>query len=484
MSPRRVITCLLVAVFLVSLYSYKLLEVPTGLTSDEAAFGYDSVLIANTARDENGRFLPVFIRHSDTADYHQPVTQYLIVALFKLFGPSVYLLRFSSVLVATVSVLLLYFLTQNVVGGGGAIIATLALIVTPQVMLQAHMGQENIMPVPFVILWLLGLCLYRKNKRVRWLVISALALGISFYTYKGMRAVTPVWLIISAAWLAYELKNNLQKLRPLLIYLAVSTPFFLLIPVLEHLYPGAIFGGATVSFNNIYDFLQPYFSSFDISYLFIRGDIVDIHSTGRHGMLLLSTLPLILVGIYAAARSKDSFKKFILIALFLGPLLYGLVGSIHRFSRLMALIPFFALLTGLGWQYLMKTFTKYAKPLTVIFLLLIAINYQDFARYYWQIYPPLTFSLVGNLQNYNDVARFAKLAREKNLVPLIHKQISEGGGVSLKFFEEMYFGHLLKVIPDDNASGVGTILLTQRKQVSGMKEIPGPVVDYHIQLPQ
>ena len=482
MRLKRLFIGTLLLIFLASLYSYKLLEVPTGLTSDEAAFGYNAVLIANTARDENGRLLPIFIRHSGTTDYHQPVTQYFIVFLFKIFGPSVFLLRFSSVLVALASVVLLYLLAEKVLDDGGRLVAILALIIAPQMMLQAHMGQENIMPVPFTILWLLSFWHYRHQRRIRWLIVAALALGLSFYTYKGMHAITPIWLILSLGWLILDYLKQRTKARDLFIFSASIAPFFLAIPLLERLYPGAIFGGATVSFNNIYEFLQPYLSSFDLSYLFIRGDIVEIHSTGRHGMVLLATLPLVLTGIYQSLKSKDQFFKFILLALTLGPILYGLVGSSHRFSRLMALIPLFALFAGLGWQRLINISGRWVKFTALAILISLTLNYLDFIKFYWQTYPPLTFSLLGDMQNYRDMERFAKLAKEKNLQPLIHQQIAQGGGVSIKFFQEVYFSRLLPVIPDGEAGSPGTILLTQRQVVPKMKEIPGKVIDYHVQV--
>jgi 4-amino-4-deoxy-L-arabinose transferase-like glycosyltransferase len=81
------------------------------LTDDEAAFGYNAVLLSRTAHDESGRFLPFFVLSLDGQDWRQPVTQYYLTALFKIFSPSVFLLRFSSVLVAITSAVLLYLLS-------------------------------------------------------------------------------------------------------------------------------------------------------------------------------------------------------------------------------------------------------------------------------------------------------------------------------------------------------------------------------------
>jgi hypothetical protein len=43
-------------------------------------------------------------------------------------------------------------------------------------------------------------------------------------------------------------------------------------------------------FDNLYNFLYPYFSSFDLTFLFIKGDELLFHSTGYHGFFLLASM--------------------------------------------------------------------------------------------------------------------------------------------------------------------------------------------------
>lgn len=473
MNVRKVFVGIIIAVFLTLLYSHNLLDVPTGLTVDEAAFGYNATLLAQTGRDQNGRFLPIFVLSTNGTDWRQPITQYYLAGLFKVFGPSVYLLRFSSVVIAILSVFGTYFLARKLLSEKAALFAGLFVALTPLIMIQAHMGLDNIMPIPFTIIWLFGLLNYQGKRGTKWLVVSALALGLSFYSYKGMRAIVPVWIILTALWL--------KKDR--IIFLSFLTPFFLVIPLLEHYYAGAILGGSSPGVNDIYDFLSPYLSSFDVSYLFIRGDITDFHSTGRHGMLLLASLPVIVLGIYAAAKSKNGFIRFSLLALLLGPILYGTVGSTHRFSRLMALIPLYGLLAGLGLEYLSAQKSKWNKLVLPILVALFFVNFVDYYKFYLTQYPPITFNLLGDLQNFRDIERFAKEARARNLTPYLEEQISTGGGESIKFFQTIYFGKLLPTAEDNLATPKGTILLTNRKEIPNMKEIENvDRVQYYIQI--
>ena len=107
---KKIILLIAATVALLGFFSYKLIQVPSGITGDEAAFGYNAILLSRTLHDENGRKLPVFVLSLNGTDWRQPVTQYFITAYFKIFGPSLFNLRFTSVLIAVVSIWLIYFM--------------------------------------------------------------------------------------------------------------------------------------------------------------------------------------------------------------------------------------------------------------------------------------------------------------------------------------------------------------------------------------
>ncbi len=477
---KKLIIIALIIIGLTALYNYKLLEVPSGLTVDEASIGYNAALLSQTGKDERGLTHPIFVLSVAGKDWHQPVTQYYLTALFKIFGPSVYLLRFSSVIIAVACVLGVYFLSAPVLGIFGGIIAAAITALAPIVTIQAHLALDNIMPLPFTILWLYSLYRYQKSRSQTNLVICALALGFSFYSYKGMRAITPTWIILTVGWLFWDWLYKRARKIDLLIFLLVLSPFFLVIPHLEKNYAGAILGNSSPGFSNIYDFFLPYLSSFDPSYLFIRGDITEYHSTGRHGMLLLASLPLIIVGIYVAVRSKNAFLKFVLVCLLAGPILYGAVGSNHRFSRLLALIPLYSILGGLGFAWLRRQKSRFLKTTTLLIPLLMLGNYVDFANYYWHDYPPIIRNLLGDMSYYPSLASFKSEINLTKLEPVVHRGVAAGGGESLKFFEVVYFGKLLRTIPDDSSPGDGELLLTIRKEVPCTQRVGHTTANYFI----
>ncbi len=480
-----VLSLLTLSIFITIFFSYRVMQVPTGLTVDEAAFGYNATLLAKDGHDQNGRFLPFFVLSIDGKDWRQPVTQYYLAVFFKFFGASIFNLRLSSVLITITSSILLFFLSYRLFSSIKASFLSFFVFLTiPLIMIQSHMGLDNIMPIPFVIIWLIGLLLFTQNNKRKHLIYSAISLGISFYTYKGMRATVPICGIASIVYLLslnFLPKFNFKKFFYDAFAFSISIfPFFAIIPILQQKYPGAVFDNMSVHLSSVYEFFYPYLSTFDPTFLFIKGDDTLYHSTQRHGMFLLATLPFFVIGCYQSVK-KNNFWKLILIIFFTSTLFYGFVNSVHRASRIMAIIPSFSLLSTLGiitlWQY-KKLLGKLS---TLSIFVLIAINYFDFVKYYWYTYPKFTENIVGTFKYYPAYEILAKEAAKRNLMPLISQSIHDANGESGRFFEATYFPQTIKTYNDDNPSSPGTILLSRRQEIRSMTNLNLNLPDYFLQ---
>lgn len=463
------ITLAFIFILLYFLLSYRITGVPMGLTVDEHAFGWNAALLSKTGYDENGTHMPLFVNSISKKDWRQPVTQYYITAFFKLFGVSIYNLRVSSVVVTLFSAYILFILSKNLFDHTTAIISILIFVSTPVIFMHSHMGLDNIMTVPFTLLWLLGLHQYTQNKQIKFLILSAIALGISFYSYKGMRAMVPVWATLSCLYIFYlnyqpkiKFFKLIQKTFPFVLTLL---PFFLVIPFIQHLYPGAIFGGARPKFDNVYDFFYPYLSHYDLTFLFIKGDDLLFHSTRIHGMYLLTTLPLFFIGLYQAIKNKNSFWKFIVLALATGPLLYGFVESVHRASRILATVPPFMLIITLGLYTILTNFKKYSVFIFTIFSVLYLYNFYDFVKYYWYTYPKFTENIFGNMSSEICYQTLQQEAKSRGLTPYIQKDIYNG------FFDLIYSNRPTTLSTINNPPPANSIFLTTSDSIPGFTKL-------------
>src|SRR5258706_5069843 len=98
---------LLLAIFL---RFYKLSEIPNGLYVDEAAIGYNAYSLLETGKDEYGKSFPILLRSYTM--FAPPLYSYLTILPIKIFGLSVFSVRFISALSGVLSTLVIYFVCK------------------------------------------------------------------------------------------------------------------------------------------------------------------------------------------------------------------------------------------------------------------------------------------------------------------------------------------------------------------------------------
>lgn len=425
--------------------TFKITEVPPGINGDESIVGYNASLIAKTGFDSTGRFLPIFTRLPDSFDWKQPITVYSTVIVFKLFGTTYFNLRVTSVLFVLLSGIIIFFLTEELFNLKWAVLSIIIFGTIPIVTIQSHLAIENIAPVPFISFWLWMLAKYTKTPKKRYLIFSSLALGASIYSYLGLRLIMPVLTFLSICYIYFlsNLQNNRSKklnLYPVAIFTVALIPFIALLFFIRSQYPAAVLASnKPQSLISYQQFFLPFLSSFDLSFLFLKGDLTPYHSTGKQGMFLLASLPIFILGLFKIVKERKAFQIFVLAAFFLTPILYGLPGSIHRASRLLSLLPMFTVITILGFKSLFEIGKKKVSIiLSVLMIIMILLNYKDFISDYWFNYP----SRVN--QNFEKPIQIVfekmyKLSKQELLSVYIQDDIPTRNIPAYLFFENAYF---------------------------------------------
>lgn len=484
---KKFISIALSALILFLFFSYKLTEIPRGLTIDEAAFGYNANLISQTLRDETGRTLPIFVLSIKGRDWRQPVTQYLDVIYFKLFGASIYNLRVTSVLIIVASTILIFYLGQLMVNKVYGIFVSVVFATTPIIMIHSHLGLDNIAPLPFILFWFIFLVLHEKKRDTNLLILSAISLGIGFYSYKGMRSFSSIWSILTGIYLSLPYLTKMNKkglskiIKPVLTFTVSILPFYIVIPYLEFKFAGAVLGQSNIGKTTIYQFFSSYLSSFDPSFLFVTGDELPHHSTLKHGMLLLASLPFFVTGLTRIKKKNKKFM-FIVFCLFLGPLFFGFPGSYHRASRLIAIVPLYSLVAGFGSYHLFKGKAS-EKLLFIIFGGLIILNYSDFLNYYWNsyakdyehiFYPTTTEKAYQLLENESE---------KLNLVPIISTEIAQKeetlNDYPMKFLRSTHFLYIPQTWMEGNKFPENGLLMTFNKDLENFQKLDFNIGNYY-----
>lgn len=423
------------------LLSYKILDVPPGINGDEAIIGYNAALIAKNGHDSTGNFLPLFTRVPNSQDWKQPITLYSTVLAFKLFNPSYFALRSVSVVTTLIGGTIIFFLIKKILGFKAAVVGLILFITTPIIFIQSHLALENIAPVPFVTVWLMMLANYTKKKNRIFLSVAGVFLGISIFSYLGMRMIVPVLILISLGYIIYvNRKKHALIFNHFSWFLFGVVPFPILLLFSRFFYPGAILGlYRAVEIQNYQTFFLPFISSFDLSFLYLLGDTTPYHSTGKQGMFLLASLPLFILGIVSTIKKREPFLVLCLTTFLLIPLLFGLGSTVHRASRLLALVPSYIVISSFGFLLIDEIKHKIIRIFVfTVAIFLVLLNFVDFVNDYWYQYPQrIKVEFARPIHIAFDKAR--ELSRETQYEVYIQKDFFSENDFTVNFFEKAYF---------------------------------------------
>jgi 4-amino-4-deoxy-L-arabinose transferase-like glycosyltransferase len=414
--------------------------VPPGINGDEAAVGLNAASISKTGSDSENRFLPLFTNSVNSPDWKQPMTIYASALVFKIFGLSYLNLRLTSVAFVLFSALVIYFLIKELINKKIALVGVIIFLTTPIVMIQSHLAMENIASVPFVSLWLLMMARYTKRPNNKSILLAGVFLGSSIFSYLGMRLIAPVLGIMTVCYLYFLNKNKKSYLNNLKWFLLGSMPFVAVLLLSKFYYPGVLLGQfRPYKIEDYQSLILPFISSFDLSFLFLKGDATPYHSTGKQGMFLLGSLPLFIIGIIGIIRRAKPIWVFSLVGFFLVPLLFGMGSTIYRASRLMALTPFYILIASTGLYFITTLKNKLLRRGAVIaILLLIGLNFSDFLLDYWYQYPQRVRTEFAK-PIHTTYERLSAQAKSRNLAPYVEEYLFQSYPGEEKFFQLVYF---------------------------------------------
>src|SRR3989344_6509142 len=94
------------------LYASLLERTPVHLNQDELGFALNAYSIAKTGYDENGRFLPLYFWHLGVM-WSTPIIVYLTSFVLKLFPLTEATVRFASVFIGIMDVVLIFYLAKK-----------------------------------------------------------------------------------------------------------------------------------------------------------------------------------------------------------------------------------------------------------------------------------------------------------------------------------------------------------------------------------
>ncbi len=346
----RKINWLLISILVLAavLRLWKLGTTPPGLTSDEAALGYNAYSILKTGRDEYGKFLPIIFK--SFGDYKPGFYIYLDTPFVAALGLNEFSTRLPSALAGILSVFLIYLICSNLFGKRVGIFTAFVTSVTPwSVYFSRGAWEVNVS----LTLTLAGIYFFLKAlEKSKYFVLSSVLFALTLLTYQGAKLSTGIVVVL----LAILYWKQILKFEKKYLFSGITLGIIISLPIVLSLFNGqagrldvfSVFsyprpkdytqafldeGGEKIGDLNYYLFhseglnfmrgiLGRYFNHFSGRFLFFEGDFSNPRQSAPYqGMLLLGDIVLIVVGAFSfLKKGKSKEALFVWLWLVLSPL--------------------------------------------------------------------------------------------------------------------------------------------------------------------
>jgi 4-amino-4-deoxy-L-arabinose transferase-like glycosyltransferase len=389
----------------VVVYTWQLDRAPVYLANDETVFALQAHAIATTARDEDGRFLPLYFHVVDNMWYH-PALVYAMAPVMAVVPPAPWAVRLPTALLAIANVVLVFVLARRLGASDVAAIGASALLtIMPAHVLHGRLGCDYLFPIPCVLMWLILLIDYKRLGTSWRLFAAGAVLGLGLYTYIASLVTMPVLLILT--FLALPSIGVRQVKAYALVaagFLLLALPLAIWLVAVPEVYAGFAGRyrdtGADVVRSPL-GFFQlklmkerwsVYSSFFNWSFLFDRAGGHAISTTYSTGVFLKAMAVLLPLGVYHAMRNRRTVFTMLVLAVFLcAPLAASLVNERYTIDRAMVLVPAGALIGSFGIDWLLErrrlSFLTWAGRVVCAGLMIwMAVQFKDFYHDYLTAY--------------------------------------------------------------------------------------------------
>ena len=354
---------LLLLLLIAIVYFWRLGEAPIYLAPDEAIIASDAYVLATTGRASDGTFLPLYFRAGPFGSWFMPLIYYGMALALQLLPFAEWAIRVPTVLAGILSIALTYLVGRRVYGERlPALVAAFALACAPAFFILSRYALDYTLPVPFILGWLWCLLMALDSGRSRWwFVASGLCLGVGWYSYISSIVMMPLYFMISLGVLVAR-RRGWRDAAAFAAGFVLPLTFFIGW-LMQH--PDAVqdtarrYGllearqaGTAGSMLQTFDvgaMLARYLNFFKFDFLFRLGDTYLPFSTRSTGVFVSATGLLMAAGVYATLTTyRGAITLTVLLGFLLSPAAASLLQDEGAIRRATGMLPFGALLAGLG----------------------------------------------------------------------------------------------------------------------------------------
>lgn len=365
-------------------------NIPMGLNQDEAFAAYDAWSILNYGVDSAGKSYPVYLMAWGSG--MNALETYLTIPLYALFGPKEYLIRVPQLIIALISLWVVYDMCRNMNDRKLALWFLAMTAICPwHIMLSRWALESNLAP-GFL---LFGLYFFTKGlENKRFLPLSALMYGLALYCYATIWPIVPIMLLLQLIYCRKKLSINKYSIMSVVILAVLALPLLMFLGVnygyMEEKYIGAItipkliyLRSKDITLTNIMENLRLAARMFRN-----QTDWIMWNSAGEYGILYkISVLPGV-IGLVAAilklknSKNRCSLEGLMLIWLLSASLLALMVSvNVNRIN-----IIYFPMIYFISYG-LYKIVAFFGKPGKIVIVVSYMLMFAGFLNYYFGEFP-------------------------------------------------------------------------------------------------
>lgn len=367
--------------------------IPGDINQDEAYAGYEAYSLLHYGIDSSGYHFPVYLVAWGSG--MNALNTYLMIPFIALFGLKTWVIRLPQLLVACLTLWVVYLLVKKIVNEKAGLCALFLLAISPWHIMLARWGLESNLAPGFIIF---GLYFFIKGlEKSKYFMLSALMYGLSLYCYATIWPIVPIILFVQIIYCMLFKKIKFTKnilfsililsllALPLLLFLLVNFGIiceirlpFLSIPKL------VCMRDSEISLQNIIPNAKQLWHIIKF-----QTDGLSWNSTDKYGIFYYCTLPFFVIGLFyylknfiiSIIRKKFSLDIFILTQLGAAILLALMISvNINRVNILF--IPMI-IISATGVYYLCNLIYL---PLLIVPALVYSVLFTGFEQYYFTEY--------------------------------------------------------------------------------------------------
>ncbi len=375
---------------------YHLTVVPPSASLDEVSIGYNARSILLTGRDEYGLRFPWLLRAYD--DYRPAMYVYLVIPFVWLLGLTTVAVRIPSVLMS-IGVVYVTYRLGRLLGGklmgfpGLGYVSSFLLAISPWHIYISRLGHEANLGLTLVVLGMYWFFEFILEKRDRFLLLSAVAFGLSFHGYQSQKLIVPILVGVGAFLFGKALFSRFR----LLLVAGVVAVIIALPAVIASFSPEGLIrlkGSSAFPPNErkiayVSIFAKNYLSHFSPAWLFWGRDR-EAHKAPGMGVLYPWEVAGLVIGFIALWKMKThrEVRLFLLVWIFSAPMASSIATQSPHVMRSLTALPGLQIIEAMGLWYIGKSLKKTHLPWgTAVLAIGIVTGLSSFWQGYFIRFP-------------------------------------------------------------------------------------------------